>query len=88
MTFWMLVGAVFVGSVASSLFMEALNFAITYHLTKKQLKRYDALQTQLSEAYPNGLPPELLQLGVNYPLGNYPAPRPEAETDKSHGQYL
>lgn len=88
MTFWTITGAVFVGYVLASLFLEFLTFLVTYYLTKKQMKIYVAEQEKLAEAYPNGIPADLLQFAKHFPPGSYLNKRPEVSEAQKHGQYL
>lgn len=84
---WGLFAAIFFALLAHTLIVEILSFFVHYTAAKWQAQQYMALQGELDKAFPNGLPPELLQFG-GYPSLKVPDPKTDASGENTPGQYL
>lgn len=82
----------FAAMIASTVVIELAHLALTMYLTRKQMRRYAALQEEMAKKFPDGIPLEQLDfLGGSLPGGLSPMklnPKPASKNDPDFGQYL
>lgn len=84
---------VFAAMIASTVVVEIAHLGLTMYLTRKQLKRYAALQEEMAKHFPNGIPMDQIELlGGALPGGlagmRMPPKNSTGGQDPGSGQYL
>lgn len=83
----------FAAMIASTFVWELFHVALSFYLTRRQMKRFAALQAEMAKQFPDGIPLDQMEfLSGGFPGGGFPGmkvnPAPPKGSGAGSGQYL